>query len=116
MTTHYLEEAEKMADRIGLIQDGKISMVEEKEILMKKLGGKKMILFLENKIEKIPETLSEFNLEISENKKGIIYQYATDGNPGIVKMMEAVKTAGIDFYDLKTEEKDLEDIFIDLIK
>lgn len=105
-----------MADRIALIQAGKISLVEEKEVLMKKLGGKKMTIFFEDELEEIPNELAEFHLELSDNKKELVYHYTTDGNPGIVRMLEAVKLSGLNFYDMKTEEKHLEEIFINLIK
>lgn len=115
LTTHYIEEAEMMADRIGIINNGKISLVEEKEKLMLQFGSKKLIILLKEKIKKIPKKISDFNLKIGKNKKSLIYEYDSHKKTGITKLINALKDAKINFTDLRTEQTSLEDIFVKLV-
>ena len=116
LTTHYLEEAEKLADRIGVINQGKLGVVEEKEALMKKLGTKKLKLTLKNSIEHIPDTLKNFHLERSDDGKVLTYTYEKKSNEsGIPELLSSLSKNEIQYTDLKTQESSLEDIFIRLV-
>jgi ABC-2 type transport system ATP-binding protein len=117
LTTHYIDEAEQMADRIGVIQAGEIILIEEKEVLMKKLGQKELHLELFEPIKEIPHNLASENLKLSEEGQVIIFTYdATKKNNGIAGLLENMKQNGIVYQDLKTHQSSLEDIFVQLVK
>jgi ABC-2 type transport system ATP-binding protein len=117
LTTHYIEEAEEIADRVGIINNGELLLVEEKDHLMASLGMKQLILELNEVITSIPELLAEFNLELSENGSSITYTYdTTEGGANIADVIHAISEAGLVFNDLKTSQSSLEDIFVDLVK
>src|SRR4051812_27544613 len=117
LTTHYIEEAEEMADRIGVINKGEIILVEDKAGLMKKLGKKELKLHLQNKIEMIPDCLAAYNLELSEDGRAVTYDYDTRGErTGITSLLGDLRTAGIRISDLDTTQSSLEDIFVSLVR
>lgn len=117
LTTHYLEEAEEMADRIGVISKGRLIVTEEKATLMKKLGKKELVLELYKPIEEIPEQLIDFDLKISANGFQIIYVYdpAKEDN-GVVRLLENLKKQNIKCKDFNTRQSSLEDIFVQLVE
>src|SRR6516225_2602868 len=117
LTTHYIEEAEEMADRIGVINKGEIILVEDKTTLMQKLGRKRLTLHLQNRIEALPESLAPYNLELCESGATLIYDYDTKGErTGITSLLGDLRTAGIRFSDLDTTQSSLEDIFVSLVR
>ena len=116
LTTHYIEEAEAIADRIAVINKGEIILVEEKAALMQKLGKKRLTLDLQTPLESIPDTLSPFDLTLAEEGARLIYSYdGTAERTGITRLMTALTEAGIRFRDLQTEQSSLEDIFVELV-
>jgi ABC-2 type transport system ATP-binding protein len=117
LTTHYLEEAEEMADRIGVINKGEIILTEDKAALMQKLGKKRLTLHLQGKVEAIPEALAAYHLELTADGNQLIYTYDTKGDrTGITSLLSDLRNAGIRFYDLDTEESSLEEIFVSLVR
>ena len=117
LTTHYIEEAEEMADRIGVIHKGEIILVEEKAELMRKLGKKQLTLHLEHALERVPAALSGFNLELAGGGVELIYTYDERGDrTGITSILQALNEAGIRFKDLQTTQSSLEDIFVTLVR
>jgi len=117
LTTHYIEEAEEMADRIGVINKGEIILVEEKSELMRKLGKKQLTLQLQQKIDAIPEGLSSPQLVLSDDGTEITYTYDTQGErTGITSLLSDLRDAGIRFRDLQTTQSSLEEIFVDLVR
>jgi ABC-2 type transport system ATP-binding protein len=117
LTTHYIEEAEEMADRIGVIRGGAIILVEDKAELMRKLGRKQLTLQLQAPLPAIPPELDEHGLELASDGQELIYTYDTKGErTGITGLLTALSTAGIRFSDLRTSQSSLEDIFVDLVK
>src|ERR1700743_3894222 len=117
LTTHYIEEAEEMADRIGVINKGEIILVEEKARLMQKLGSKQLKLHLQGKLETIPPQLEGYNLELSEEGRALTYNYDTRGErTGITSLLGDLRNAGIRFNDLDTSQSSLADIFVSLVK
>lgn len=116
LTTHYLEEAESMADRVGIINKGELTLVEEKSSLMKRLGGKKLILHLENAPKEVPQELKNFHVTLDHEKNTLEYEYNPEGKSEITALLNSVKEAGIIFHDMETEEQSLEDIFVALVK
>ena len=117
LTTHYIEEAEQMADRIGVINKGEIILVEDKAGLMKKLGSKRLKLHLQGRIDSVPAVLAPYNLELSDGGTELTYNYDTKGErTGITSLLSDVRTAGIRFYDLDTNQSSLEDIFVSLVR
>jgi ABC-2 type transport system ATP-binding protein len=117
LTTHYIEEAEEMADRIGVINKGEIILVEEKSRLMQKLGKKRLTVHLQSKIDAVPPQLSPYNLSLCEEGRGLIYDYDTKGErTGITSLLGDLRTAGIRFFDLDTSQSSLEDIFVSLVR
>jgi ABC-2 type transport system ATP-binding protein len=117
LTTHYIEEAEEMADRIGVINKGEIILVEEKASLMQKLGKKRLKLHLQSRIEVIPTALSPYNLELADRGYGLVYDYDTKGErTGITSLLSDLRNAGIKFSDLETTQTSLEDIFVSLVR
>ena len=117
LTTHYIEEAEDMADRIGVISKGEIILVEDKAELMRKLGRKQLALQLQKPLERVPERLAAYNLNLSGNGAELIYTYDTQSErTGIVALLDDLNAAGIEFKDLQTTQSSLEDIFVGLVK
>ncbi|WP_157018037.1 ABC transporter ATP-binding protein [Mesorhizobium xinjiangense] len=117
LTTHYIEEAEEMADRIGVINQGQIVLVEEKAELMRKLGRKELTLQLREPVERIPESLIAHNLTLSEAGDELTYVYDSQGDrTGITRLLKDIDTAGIGFSDLSTRQSTLEEIFVNLVR
>ena len=117
LTTHYIEEAEAIADRIAVIANGSIRLVEEKAALMKRLGQKSLTLELQNRMEQVPEGLSEFRVVLSDDGTQLIYEYDTQAErTGIARLMAALGEQGIVLKDLQTNQSSLEDIFVKLLK
>src|SRR5881227_689411 len=117
LTTHYIEEAEEMADRIGVINKGEIILVADKAGLMQKLGRKQLTLHLQARIEAIPDCLAAYNLELSEDGRSVTYDYDTKGDrTGITSLLSDLRTAGIRISDLDTRQSSLEDIFVSLVR
>jgi len=116
LTTHYIEEAEEMADRVGVIADGKLLLVEEKSVLMGRLGKKTLTMELIDSLENIPESLFSYDLELSNSGKTLKYSYDNKGDrTGISALIQALAEVNIRFSDLHTEQSSLEEIFIDLL-
>ena len=116
LTTHYIEEAEEIADRIGVINNGELILVEEKARLMSKLGKKQLHLDLAVGIDSIPEQLSAYKLELSSDDNRLIYTFDTQSeHTGITALLDDLKLAGIRFRDLNTTQSSLEDIFVNLV-
>jgi ABC-2 type transport system ATP-binding protein len=116
LTTHYIDEAEEMADRIGVINKGRIIVVEEKTELMRKLGRKQLTLQLKTPLEQLPAALAGHALELSPDGQSITYTYDTQGErTGIVALLDALTGAGVAFKDLSTTQSSLEDIFVSLV-
>ncbi|MGE4594373.1 MAG: ABC transporter ATP-binding protein [Gammaproteobacteria bacterium] len=117
LTTHYIEEAEEIADRVGVINNGELLLVEEKDHLMANFGKKQLILELSDAIESVPESLSKFNLELSIERDSVTYTYDPQKNGAeIADVLQAISKAGLTFKDLKISQSSLEDIFVDLVK
>jgi ABC-2 type transport system ATP-binding protein len=117
LTTHYIEEAEEMADRIGVINKGEIILVEDKATLMQKLGGKRLTLQLQSKVDAIPESLAAYKLQLGEGGRELTYDYDTKGErTGITSLLSDLRNAGIRISDLDTEQSSLEDIFVSLVR
>jgi ABC-2 type transport system ATP-binding protein len=117
LTTHYINEAEEMADRIGVINKGEIILVEEKVELMHKLGKKQLTLQLHNKLDAIPAKLAAHRLDLTADGDELIYTYDTQGErTGITALLNDLNHAGIRFRDLNTSQSSLEDIFVDLVR
>jgi ABC-2 type transport system ATP-binding protein len=117
LTTHYIEEAEEMADRIGVINHGEIILIEQTAALMTKLGKKQMTLQLHEPLTTIPARLAEHQLELNGDGSEITYTYDTQGErTGITALLAALGEAGIRFKDLSTTQSSLEDIFVNLVK
>jgi ABC-2 type transport system ATP-binding protein len=117
LTTHYIEEAEEMADRVGVINKGEIILVEEKKTLMRKLGKKEITLELTSAIDKVPAALAQYQLELSTDGHELTYTYDTQGSrTGITALLHDLAETGIRFKDLNTKESSLEDIFVNLVK
>jgi ABC-2 type transport system ATP-binding protein len=117
LTTHYIKEAEEMADRVGVINKGEIVLVEEKADLMHKLGRKVLSLQLHEPLAAIPESLSGFDLALADQGSMLVYAYDTRGDrTGITRLLADLAAAGIRFRDLQTSETSLEDIFVNLVR
>jgi ABC-2 type transport system ATP-binding protein len=117
LTTHYIDEAEQMADRIGVISNGDIVLVEDKAELMRKLGKKQLTLHLLNTLERIPPGLAGYDLHLSSKGNELTYTYDTQAErTGILALLEDVNAAGIRFKDLHTTQSSLEDIFVTLVR
>ena len=116
LTTHYIEEAEQLADRVGVINNGEIILVEEKNKLMRDMGKKQLMLHLYDELETIPNDLSSYALELSDDRRELVYHYDTKGeHTGITDLIHDLRNAGIRFNDLQTEQSSLEEIFVDLV-
>jgi ABC-2 type transport system ATP-binding protein len=117
LTTHYIGEAEEMADRVGVINKGEIILVEDKANLMQKLGKKQLKLHLQVGIAAIPPDLAAYNLELSNDGHDIVYSYDTSADrTGITSLLGDLRNAGIRFADLETSQSSLEDIFVSLVR
>jgi len=117
LTTHYIEEAEEMADRVGVINKGEIILVEEKAKLMQKLGRKRMKLHLSGRLADVPAALSAYNLALADDGKELVYTYDTKSErTGITSLLADLRDAGIKFSDLETTQSSLEDIFVSLVR
>jgi ABC-2 type transport system ATP-binding protein len=117
LTTHYINEAQEMADRVGVINHGEIILVEEKAELMHKLGRKRLILDLQKKLESVPPQLASYALQTAEHGHQLVYTYDTQAErTGITALLQALSEAGIRFKDINTTQSSLEEIFVDLVK
>jgi ABC-2 type transport system ATP-binding protein len=117
LTTHYIEEAEEMADRIGVINNGEIILIEQKAELMRKLGRKQLKLHLQKKLDSIPPALSIHQLSLADRGRELVYTYDTQSErSGITALLDDLTAAGIGFNDLHTTQSSLEDIFVDLVR
>jgi ABC-2 type transport system ATP-binding protein len=117
LTTHYIEEAELMADRVGVINKGEIILVEEKAELMRKLGKKQLTLQLQKKLDAVPASLATHNLALSPDGLELTYSYDTQGQrTGITSLLDELRAANIRFKDLRTTQSSLEEIFVSLVQ
>src|SRR5476649_377040 len=117
LTTHYIEEAEEMADRVGVINKGEIILVEDKANLMQKLGRKRLKLHPQGRIDALPPELAAYSLKLSDGGSELTYDYDTKGErTGITSLLSDLRGAGIRFYDLDTTQSSLEDIFVSLVR
>jgi ABC-2 type transport system ATP-binding protein len=117
LTTHYIEEAEEMADRVGVIAKGEIILVEEKTELMRKLGKKQLQLQLSTSLDTIPDTLAQYGLQFGADNSELLYTYDTRAErTGITALLNDMRAAGVSFKDLSTTQSSLEDIFVDLVR
>ncbi|MET4677240.1 ABC transporter ATP-binding protein [Luteibacter sp. ME-Dv--P-043b] len=117
LTTHYIEEAQEMADRIGVINRGEIVIVEEKQTLMRKMGKKQLTLSLQTPLDAVPDGLREWPLELGADGTSLIYTFDTQGeDTGIAVLLRKLSDLGIDFKDLHSSESSLEDIFVSLVR
>ncbi|RXT46276.1 multidrug ABC transporter ATP-binding protein [Bosea sp. Tri-44] len=117
LTTHYIEEAEEMADRVGVISKGEIILVEEKAELMRKLGKKQLTLHLQTRLDAVPEALAGYGLTLQAEGEELVYTYDTKAErTGITALMKDLADAGIRFSDLRTSQSSLEDIFVGLLR
>src|SRR5690606_15916781 len=117
LTTHYIEEAEEMADRIGVINHGELVRVQEKEELMQQLGKKQLVLQLQEPLADIPQQLARYKLELGAQGNELIYTYDTKGErTGITALLGELNSAGVKFSDVNTTQSSLEEIFVDLVK
>jgi len=117
LTTHYIEEAEEMADRIAIINKGEIILVEDKEQLMNKLGKRQLILHLQNPVTAIPDELKHLPLELQDEGNELVYSFDSQSDDtGIAELLKQLSQHGIDFKDLNTNESSLEEIFINLVR
>jgi ABC-2 type transport system ATP-binding protein len=117
LTTHYIEEAEAIADRVGVINQGEIIVVEETKELLKKMGHKKLTVDLQEEISKIPDSLDKYKLVLGKNNMSIDYTYNVQAEQtGITNLLQDIKDAGLKLKDLKTEQSTLEKIFVSFVK
>ena len=117
LTTHYIEEAEEMADRIGVINKGELIVVEEKKTLISKLGKKQLTLELQKKLDAVPQVIFADQLTLSADGMNLTYTYDTEAErTGITRLLNALSEADIRFRDLSTTQSSLEDIFVDLVR
>ncbi|TAM60871.1 MAG: ABC transporter ATP-binding protein [Rhodanobacter sp.] len=117
LTTHYIDEAEEMADRVGVINKGELILVEDKAVLMHKLGKKQLTLQLQQPLDALPDTLAAYALELGANGTELTYTYDTQAQrTGITSLLRDLGQAGIGFKDLSTQQNSLEQIFVDLVR
>lgn len=117
LTTHYIDEAEEMADRIAVINDGEINVVEEKSVLMNKLGKKQLALTLQSALTRIPDELNDYSLQLLEDGKVLVYTFDTQQEQtGISELLHQLGKLGIEFKDLHSSQSSLEDIFVSLVQ
>jgi|TARA_X000001036_G_scaffold2017_1_gene1763 ABC-2 type transport system ATP-binding protein len=116
LTTHYIEEAEAIADRVGVIDNGEMIVVDEKDALISKMGQKKLIIQLHEKVANLPEELANYELELATDGLSLSYSYdAKSSQTGITNLLQKIKDSGMKLSDLKTEQGTLEDIFVSLV-
>ena len=116
LTTHYIEEAEAIADRVGIIDKGHLLLVEEKELLMQRLGQKQLTIELQDPLRDLPSKLSNYNIVLSDDRQSLIYTYnIRSGHSGINNILSNLTQSGIIFKDLQTKQSSLEDIFMSLV-
>ncbi|MDH3221171.1 MAG: ABC transporter ATP-binding protein, partial [Gammaproteobacteria bacterium] len=117
LTTHYIEEAEEIADRVGIINQGQLLLVDDKKNLMQKLGKKQLLIELRQSIEQIPPALAHYDLEVSADGVHLIYTYDTQGErTGITALLQDLHNAGLAMKDLKSSQTSLEEIFVSLVR
>jgi ABC-2 type transport system ATP-binding protein len=117
LTTHYIEEAEEMADRVGVINQGELVLVEDKTTLMRKLGKRQLSITMQTPLEAVPPALSDLPLEIAEAGHALVYTYDVQREEtGIAALLKRLGEQGIEFKDLNTSESSLEDIFVSLVR
>ena len=117
LTTHYIDEAEEMADRIGVINHGQIILVDEKKALIQKMGEKNLMLHLSEKLAEIPASLSNYNLQLNDEGMQLKYSYdVQQEDTGITALLEGIEAANINYRDLETKQSSLEEIFVKLVK
>ena len=117
LTTHYIEEAEEIAERVGVISNGELLLVEKKEELMQSLGKKQLLIDLKEPVKEIPSSLEEYNIELNENGTQISYTYVVkDETADVSEILNKITNSGLLLKDLKVEQSSLEDIFVDLVK
>ena len=117
LTTHYIEEAEAIADRVGVINQGEIIIVDDTKELLKKMGHKKLTIDLQEKLNEIPSNLEKYNLELDDDKMSVKYTYNVQAKQtGITNLLQDLKDSGMKLKDLKTEQSTLEKIFVNLVK
>ncbi|MFA9420935.1 MAG: ABC transporter ATP-binding protein [Gammaproteobacteria bacterium] len=117
LTTHYIEEAEEIADRVGIISNGELVLVDDKRRLMQEHGRKQLILELKQPIQRLPESLDKYHLELSEEGSRLTYTFETHANRmGITALLQSLNEAGISMKDLKTSQSSLEDIFVNIVR
>ncbi|MEM5581897.1 ABC transporter ATP-binding protein [Roseibium sp. AS2] len=117
LTTHYIEEAEEMADRVGVINNGEIVLVENKAELMRKLGRKLLTLSLNEPLEAVPDNLASYGLRLEDSGSSLVYTYDSQAErTGITALLTDLAASGVRFQDLQTDQSTLEDIFVDLVK
>ena len=115
LTTHYIEEAEEMADRVGMMSKGELILVEEKTTLMRKLGKKQLTLELSAPLDAVPPAVAAYDITLANDGRDLVYTYDTKAErTGITTLLEELKRAGVSFKDLRTTQSSLEDIFVDL--
>ncbi len=116
LTTHYIEEAEEIADRVGIISQGSLLLVEDKQDLMQKLGKKQLLIELREMVDEIPAALGDYNLEISKDGSHLVYTYDTKSErTGITSLLQDLNNTGLSLKDLKSSQSSLEDIFVNLV-
>ena len=117
LTTHYIEEAEEIAERVGVISNGELLLVEKKDELMESLGKKQLIIDLKEPVKKIPSSLKNYNIELSADGMQISYTYVVkDEEIDVSEVLHEITNSGLLLKDLKIEQSSLEDIFVDLVK
>lgn len=117
LTTHYIDEAEEMADRIGVINRGEIILVDEKDALIQKMGEKYLILYLTEKLSEIPASLSQYNLQLADDGMQLKYSYdVQQEDTGITALLDEIEAANIHYRDLATKQSSLEEIFVNLVR
>jgi ABC-2 type transport system ATP-binding protein len=117
LTTHYIEEAQEMADRIGVISQGELIVVEETQVLMRKLGKKQLTLQLQEPLAALPEGLDGYGLALNGEGRELVYTFDTAAeHTGIAELLRELSRRGVDFKDLQTDQSSLEDIFVDLVR
>jgi len=117
LTTHYIEEAEEIADRVGVINNGELLLVEDKTVLMQKLGRKELTIELRQPVSQLPESLKQYEVELSDSGTEFTYSYdVRSDRTGITSLLKDVQDAGLQLKDLRTSQSSLEDIFVNLVK
>jgi ABC-2 type transport system ATP-binding protein len=117
LTTHYIEEAEEIADRVGVISNGELLLVEKKDELMQSLGKKQLVIDLKEPVKQIPSSLEEYNIELNDAGTQISYTYVVkDATADVSEILNKITNSGLLLKDLKVEQSSLEDIFVDLVK